>query len=297
MAYCGKCGKPIVNGKCGCTEVRPRTKFCGKCGKPLVNGKCGCTEVRLRTDFCGKCGKPLVNGKCTCSEVRPKTGFCRKCGKPLVNGKCSCVKKRKNKNRLLPIFAAVFLAVVVIGGVSVYFLLPKLHGSGSASLDIDIRAEYLEFNTLISEEPVRKSANTLTEAQASQFFADRGFGDIEITACFDEKGNYSEEAAISVDSAQKHPEYYAVYYSSTGEIWSLNLVAGKLYAAPISYNLEHMGQKQISLSESESTKVYNVDDNSYLELQPKVDDGTAKIVERIDADYLNRLTEGALDVL
>lgn len=278
-------------------KERSAMAFCGKCGKPLVNGKCSCTPVRPRSGFCGKCGKPLVNGACGCMPVRPRSRFCGKCGKPLVNGRCSCAEKGRKKNRLLPIIGAVSIAAIVLLCVGLYFLLPTLLGSDSFFTDIDIQAVFLEYNTLISEESVQKSAKTMTEAQATQFFADRGFENIEITACFDEKGNYTEEAVISTDSSRKHPEYYAIFYSDTGEIWNLNLVAGELYASPLGYNLEHAGQMQISLLENELTTVYNWDDNSFLKLQPKVEGGSMRIVARIDADYLNHLTEGELDKL
>lgn len=97
--------------------------FCGKCGKPLVNGTCECQRPRVRTgSFCGKCGRPLVNGVCLCqAPVNPAAGAAAIGGRSAIGDSITfgTAAATRMAGKKIGMMAA---AIVLTLAVAVYFL-------------------------------------------------------------------------------------------------------------------------------------------------------------------------------
>lgn len=157
---------------------------------------------------------------------------------------------------------------------------------------VDIEAAYLEGNELLAAIPFEDSRTALTEEEAAREFSARGFLDLEKAYQSDYNGSQS---VFSETPSTRYPVYSAVYVSTSGVYWSIQMVNGAMYASPISYNLEHTNQAEICYSESEMLTVYYAEKNQILELMPKESGIRLRVINRIDASRLEQLTNEVID--
>lgn len=137
---------------------------------------------------------------------------------------------------------------------------------------------------------VEKSEDVMTETEAIKFFADRGFSMSPVTYEHSINGDYIYDGEAIDGSDEKHPIYETIYLSIHNEAWSLLLVDGKLFANPVSFNLESNLQSQLLISESESIVSYDDQINKFFVTIPKKSAAIVKTINKIDADSLNQLT-------
>lgn len=280
--------------------------------------------------YCGKCGRQVVNGNgCAyCDGIRnaPQkiTGYCGICGRPVIDGRSTCrhgSKKRNSQKKYLIWISAVLCFVLVLGvGTSVYMgwipqslfnrqqtrrnpkdvqknLQARFHSEEMQALreeihSVDVKAAYLEDNELLTVIPFENSRTAFTEEEAAREFAARGFLDLEKAYTSDANGG---EPLFSETSSTRYPVYSAVYVSTSGVYWFIQMVNGAMYAYPISYNLEHTDQAEICYSESEKLMVYYAEKNQILELTPKESGTRLRVINRIDAARLEQLTNEVID--
>jgi len=136
---------------------------------------------------------------------------------------------------------------------------------------------------------VVESDNVLTESKAIDILTERGFTDYPVTFDYSILGEYNDGEA-SEDSNVKHPMYQTYYVSTTGDLWTIFVINGNVFANPASFNLESEFDAQLLISESEQLTSYNDETNKFYVTIPKENAVIVKVVEKIDSETLNSLT-------
>lgn len=158
--------------------------------------------------------------------------------------------------------------------------------------------EYFNNNTsLKSEIKATESEDVHSESETYDNFSERGFDGNLITTEYNMDGDYSEATKISEYSSTKHPMYQTYYISSSGDIWILFEINGKIVANPFSYNEQKESGVQVMLSEEDTITSYDSTTNKFYVNIPNADILTVKKVDKIDAETLDKLTNGELDKL
>lgn len=158
--------------------------------------------------------------------------------------------------------------------------------------------EYYEENsTVIRSFDASLSEDVHTEEEVISFLEERGFTQYPITYDFAMGGEYSGDTEITGDPGEKRPMYQTFYECENGEFWTVFVINGEIYAKPVIYNLESELPVQVLISESEQVTSYNNKTNKYYVTIPKETAVIIKIVDRIDAETLNRLTSEEIDKL
>lgn len=143
---------------------------------------------------------------------------------------------------------------------------------------------------VISVMDVNESENVPTEAEVTEILKERGFVDSPITCEYAMDGTYNDEDETTDGSVEKHPMYETYYISADGEVWTVSVINGQIIANPASFNLESELESQLLISESEKITSYNDESNKFYETIPKKSAVIVKMVDRIDAETLDRLT-------
>ncbi len=158
--------------------------------------------------------------------------------------------------------------------------------------------EYYEENsTVIRSFDASLSEDVHTEEEVISFLEERGFTQYPITFDFAMGGEYNGKTEITGDANEKRPMYQTIFKTENNEIWNIFVINGEIFANPVSYNLESELPAQLLISESEQFTSYNYKTNKYYVTIPKETEVIAKIVEKIDAEALNRLTCEEIDKL
>lgn len=145
-----------------------------------------------------------------------------------------------------------------------------------------------------------ESEDVLTEAQAVGELKSRGFGPgtdadgnptgYPITYKYSIDGQYIEETEALDSSISKHPMYHTFYMSESGVGWVIYVINGEVFANAASFNLETDSEKELLVTEDESGKFTSYYDGQFY---VTISNGTAvftKIVTKIDAETLDKLT-------
>ncbi len=158
--------------------------------------------------------------------------------------------------------------------------------------------EYYESNSdILSETDAADSEYVHTESETYTNITGRGFGDFPITTNYSMSGEYSDDIEISPSSEEKHPMYSTFYVTSSGDLWTIFEINGKIMANPVFYNEQSGSGVQLIISETESVVSYNSDSNKFYETVPDSSVLRVRTVSRIDAETLESLTVGAIDEL
>ena len=75
------------------------------------------------------------------------------------------------------------------------------------------------------------------------------------------------------------------------------MINGSIFANPVSYNMNSERTAQLLISESEQLTSYESNTNKYYVTIPNEDAAIVRVVEKIDADSLNKLTVEEIDKL
>lgn len=135
-----------------------------------------------------------------------------------------------------------------------------------------------------------QSKDIPSESEVIKILKKRGFTDCTVTYEFDLDGNYIEETEISDSSSEKHPMYLAYYTSSVGDVWTIHIINGKVFAYPASFNLNSDLQAEVIVSENNEITSYDYETNKFIVTIPKETAAIVMTVDRIDAKTLEKLT-------
>lgn len=135
-----------------------------------------------------------------------------------------------------------------------------------------------------------QSKDIPSESEVIKILKKRGFTDCTVTYEFDLDGNYIEETEISDSSSEKHPMYLAYYTSSVGDVWTIHIINGKVFAYPASFNLNSDLQAEVIVSETNEITSYDYETNKFIVTIPKETAAIVMTVDRIDAKTLEKLT-------
>lgn len=137
---------------------------------------------------------------------------------------------------------------------------------------------------------VDNSNDIPSESEVITLLEDRGFTDCQVTSQYDLNGEYYEETEILKDTSIKHPMYTAYYMNSAKEVWTIYVVNGKVMAFPATYNLDSGLQSEVVYSESKEITSYDYNTNKFYVRIPKKTETIVVVVDRIDADTLEKMT-------
>ena len=141
---------------------------------------------------------------------------------------------------------------------------------------------------------VKIAPEVLTEAQAVEEMGDRGFSDYEVTYDFDMNGEYCEDAEATAGSGEERPRYTTYFMADSGDVWTIYLINGSVYAYPASFNLQSGQGIEVLVSETEEVTSYDYETNKYYVTVPDGSNVKVIVVDKIDEETLNALSNGEL---
>lgn len=140
-----------------------------------------------------------------------------------------------------------------------------------------------------------KSENVLTEAEIKVSLEGRGFTQHPVTYNCSIQGEYLGDIEVVENSPKTHPVYQTYYVSSSGEVWSIYVINDGIMAYPVSYMLESVPSIEILVSESNEVTGYDPETNKFYINIPFESTSRIIVVNRIDAETLDKLTIGEID--
>lgn len=149
---------------------------------------------------------------------------------------------------------------------------------------------YFNNSEVIAVVNARESEDVPTCAEVTTLLKERGFTGFEILYEYTMDGEYTEKAQISEGSSEKFPMYQTFYVSSCGEIWSIYVVNGAVFANPVSFNLQSTLGVQLLISESETLTSYDEEESKFYVTIPYESAVIVKPIDEINAGALDRLT-------
>lgn len=108
-------------------------------------------------------------------------------------------------------------------------------------------------------------------------------------------GIYSDATTISDSSSTKHPIYKTSYVTEDDDLWTVYVIDGDIMAKPVSYNMQWPFGAQIILSESEAVTSYDSVTNQFYKTIPNESELLVRVVEKINADTLEKFEMGDVD--
>lgn len=145
----------------------------------------------------------------------------------------------------------------------------------------------LELNSLHG----RESEATFSEEAVDHFLSERGFEDLPITTSYSMEGEYYDAEEISHRPSAYHPTYEVVYEGNSGEIWTLSIIGKDITAHPYFFNQTSSLGAPLIVAESEMVTSYDSASNSFYESVPKESSLIVKVVDKIDKETLDSLTD------
>ena len=123
---------------------------------------------------------------------------------------------------------------------------------------------------------------------------DRGFGEFPVTAAYTMDGEYLGEDITTIENG-KYPFYETYYISNSEELWTINIVNGTITAYPVTYNMESEREVNIIFSETSKLTSYDSVTNTFFEFIPDESVMKVVVVDRVDAETLDKLTKEEID--
>ena len=102
-------------------------------------------------------------------------------------------------------------------------------------------------------------------------------------------GGYNDETEALETSTDKHPMYQTYYVSKNEELFTICVINGSIIVIPVSFNLESDLETELLISESEELTSYVDEVNKFYVTIPKNSVAIVKIVEKINAETLDKL--------
>lgn len=148
---------------------------------------------------------------------------------------------------------------------------------------------YWDNSKVISVIDVNESQDILNETEVISLLKERGFTDYPITYEYTMNGEYEESLEAEDGSDQKHPMYETLFISENGDVWSIFVINGSIFANPASFNVESDIEAQVLYSESNKLTSYTVEGNNFYVTIPYETSIIVKQINRIDATELNKI--------
>ncbi len=149
---------------------------------------------------------------------------------------------------------------------------------------------FWENSTVIDVIDAEDSNDLLTEEEAIDFLAERGFDAFPVTYYATQNGQYVGDTSAEDGSGDKHPLYYTYYISSNNLVWTIYVVNNSIIAYPVSFNLESTLSAPLLYSESNKLTSYDNDSNRFYVTIPFESANIVKELETINAEALDNLT-------
>ena len=151
--------------------------------------------------------------------------------------------------------------------------------------------EYYWSNSIVIDViNVSESSEVLTEAEAVALLRAKGFTDYPVVYYYSMDGEFCGETEASPNSSDYHPMYQTYYLSDSGDGWSIFIENGKVFANPVSFNLESDLSAQVLFSESNTLTSYDSESDKFYVTIPYASTVILKMVETTDAETLDKLT-------
>lgn len=156
-------------------------------------------------------------------------------------------------------------------------------------MKVDADAYFKENGDVYSVTEVNSSEAVETESEAIKNMSNRGFTQNPVLAEFTMDGEYAENLEASESSMTEHPYYVTLYTADNGDIWQVFAINGFIMANPLSYNMS-LSEADEPAVVSESWRIMSYDNVSGQFYESLPHHVSITVVNRIDADTLNRLS-------
>lgn len=185
-------------------------------------------------------------------------------------------------NKKITIFVTIIIILCCVNYFHNNNLMDKFHEKPEVE-DLSANDYYEESSEVFNKIKAKDSESIQTVDDVNTDLQSRGFA-VDICSNYDMDGNYSDEN-ISDDN-NPHP-YYTAEYMANDVYWTITIMNGQITAYPASYNLEHMGEVPIILSESENIYGYDSETNQYFLAKPSNDTLNVVVVDHITKELLD----------
>lgn len=136
----------------------------------------------------------------------------------------------------------------------------------------------------------KESNDVPNETEVVSTLKERGFVDYPITYEYSIEGKYNDETEVLEGSTTKHPMYQTYYVTQNGDVWTIFVINGAIFANPASFNLESELEAQLLFAENKELTSYDDETNKFYVTIPKESAAIVKVAEKIDAETLDKLT-------
>lgn len=149
---------------------------------------------------------------------------------------------------------------------------------------------YWDNSEVIKVIDAQESNDVPNETEVLSVLKERGFVDYPITYEYSIEGKYNDETEVLEGSSDRHPMYQTYYVTRNGDVWSIFVINGAVFANPASFNLESELEAQLLFAETKELTSYDDETNKFYVTIPKESAAIVKVVEKIDAETLDKLT-------
>ncbi len=164
-------------------------------------------------------------------------------------------------------------------------------------IETDAGKYYGEISTIVSVTHVEEADNILSESEVTEMLDSLGIDEYEIEYNYSIDGEYRYDMEAARDSADKHPMYQTYYETEKGDLWSVLVVGDRIIANPAYYNYESDLGVQVIFSEQDTVLSYDYISNSYYETIPKETALKVLKTDKIDAQFMEKMTKEEIDKL
>lgn len=154
---------------------------------------------------------------------------------------------------------------------------------------IDVKEYYKENAEILAEYDAKTSESIQSEKQVSDDLSERGFTQYLVLYEYSIDGTYVKEQ-VARNNKKQHPIYQTYYISQADEIWTIIVINGQIIANPVSYNMQSERGVQFIVSESNVITGYDSSNNMFYETIPNESTLMVYVVDKINAETLEKLT-------
>ena len=154
---------------------------------------------------------------------------------------------------------------------------------------IDVKEYYKENAEILAEYDAKTSKSIQSEKQVSDYLRERGFTQYLVLYEYSIDGTYVKEQ-VTRNNKKQHPIYQTYYISQADEIWTIIVINGQIIANPVSYNMQSERGVQFIVSESNVITGYDSSNNMFYETIPNESTLMVYVVDKINAETLEKLT-------
>ena len=162
---------------------------------------------------------------------------------------------------------------------------------------IDAEAYLSEIGEIQEQYDAASSEKNMAEKEVLDMLSERGFGNYPVQTNYFLDGEYHDAEEISQESSEKHPIYETYFVSADESVWSISVINGVVYANPIMYNFQEDLKVPVVISETAYMTSYDNVTNQFFEVILDDSEILLKVIPRIDAESLEKLTIEEIDKL